>query len=188
MEGGKEGRKDREMEERVRRMEKMMERGERKGKEYNYERSEEKKEEVIKDIRRIWVGIGVEMDIEEMKKIRTRREEKGEIVVIKLRSEEIRWKIMDRKRSLKKTEMWIEEEKTFKEKKIEWKLKKIAEEERRKGKKVRIGKKKIWIEDRWFYWLDKIQDVRDGKENRRSEKEGIMEMEGEEGRGQKRRK
>lgn len=85
-------------------------------------------------------------------------------------------------KKFKKNGMWIEEEKTFKEKKIEWKLKKLRKK-RRKGKKVRIGKKKKWIEDRWFYWLDKIEDVRDGKENRRSEEEGRMEMEGE-GRGQ----
>lgn len=33
----------------------------------------------------------------------------------------------------------------------------------RKGEKVRIGKERIWIEDRWFYWLDGIENVRDGK-------------------------
>lgn len=43
----------------------------------------------------------MEMDIEEMKKIRTRGE-KEELLVVKLRSEEIRWKIMDRKRRFKK--------------------------------------------------------------------------------------
>lgn len=51
-------------------------------------------------------------------------------------------------KKIKKTEIWIEEKKTFKERKIEWKLRRIAEEEGRKGKKVRIRKKKIWIEDR----------------------------------------
>lgn len=40
------------------------------------------------------------------------------MVVVKLRSEENKWKIMERKRKLKGTEICIKEDKTFRERKI----------------------------------------------------------------------
>lgn len=72
------------------------------------------------------------------------------MVIVTLRSEENKWKIMDRKRQIKGTEIWIKENKTFSERKIEWrrKLRKIAKEKRKKEKKVKIGKETIWIEDK----------------------------------------
>lgn len=42
----------------------------------------------MEDIKRIVKEIKVEMDIEEVRRIRTGREEKGKMVVVKLRSEE----------------------------------------------------------------------------------------------------
>lgn len=47
----------------------------------------------------------MKMNIEEVRKIRTEREEK-------------KWKIMERKRKLKGTEICIEMDKTFRERKI----------------------------------------------------------------------
>lgn len=69
--------------------------------------------------------------------MRTGREEKEETVVCeawiaKLRLEENKWKIMERQGRLKGTEIWIGENKMFRERKIEWKIKRIAEEEGRR--------------------------------------------------------
>lgn len=73
-----------------------------------------------------------------------------------------------------------------------WKIRSIAEKReetedlRRKEKedlerKVRIKKEKIWIQDRWFYWLDKIEDDRDRKKRRRSEEKEKRETDGKKG-------
>lgn len=104
---------------------------------------------------------------------------------MKLRSEENKWKIIDRKRRLKGTDIWTKEDKTFSERKIEWKrrLRRIAKEERKTEKKVKKGKVRIWIKDRWFYWLDEIEDVRCGKERRSGDK-GRKKTAGEEERRQ----
>lgn len=53
----------------------------------------------------------MKIDIEWVRKIRTGREEKGEIMVVKLRTEEDKNKIMDRKRRLKGTQIWIKKDK-----------------------------------------------------------------------------
>lgn len=62
--------------------------------------------------------------------------------MIKLRSEENKWSVLDRKTRLKGTEIWIEKNKTYREGKIEWYIKRIAEEGGKKRKKVGIEKKK----------------------------------------------
>lgn len=93
------------------------------------------------------------------------------MVIVKLRSEKNKWKIRDKKKRLKETEIWIEENRMFRGRKIEWKIRKIAQEVGKKGKKVKVAKERIWIEDRLFYWLDEIMVVRNGKERRRSGEE-----------------
>lgn len=55
---------------------------------------------------------------------------------------------MERTRKLRGRKIWIKEDKTFKERKIEWKLRRIAKKEGKKEKKIRIKKKRIWIENR----------------------------------------
>lgn len=47
----------------------------------------------------------MEMDIEEVRKIRTRREKKGEMVVVKLRSKENKWNIIEGKNIKKNVNM-----------------------------------------------------------------------------------
>lgn len=88
-----------------------------------------------KEIRKICKEVGVEIEIEDLRRIKTGREEWGQLVVVKLKSEEARKKILENKSRLKGREIWIEEDQTFREWKIKWKLKRIAEEEVRKGKK-----------------------------------------------------
>lgn len=42
----------------------------------------------------------------------------------------------------------MKEDQTFRERKISWKLRQIAEEEGRRGRKVNVGYGKIWIEEK----------------------------------------
>lgn len=70
---------------------------------------------------------------------------------------------------LKGKDIWIKEDQTFKERKMRWKIKNMAEEERRKGKRVRHGYGRIWKEDKWWYWdkeEEALRDVRGKKEGR----------------------
>lgn len=77
VERGEKGRKDRDMEERVKKMEKIMEREEKEKKKKNIIiKGVSEKEDTVEDVRRIRKKIGVEIGIEEVRKIRTGREEK----------------------------------------------------------------------------------------------------------------
>lgn len=70
-------------------------------------------------------------------------------MIIKLKEEEMKREVMRNIGKLKGKDIWIEEDQTFKERKMRWKIKNM-EEERRKGKRVRQGYGRIWIEDRWL--------------------------------------
>lgn len=62
----------------------------------------------------------------------------------------------------------------FKEKKMRWNLRKVAEKERKRGRTVRIGNGRIWVENVWWF-LDKNNEIlRDG----RGRKWGRVEIEG----------
>lgn len=69
------------------------------------------------------------------------------------------------KGKLKGKNIWIEEDQTFKERRIKWNLRRIAEEERREGRKIRLGYGKI--EDRWWFWEDERKMLVDGSGRKR---------------------
>lgn len=101
----------------------------------------------MEEIKNIYREIGVDIEIEEIRKIKTRREEKGDMLIVKVRSEENKRKILENKRKLKGGSIWIEEDLSFKERKMRWNLRRVAEEERRRGRTVRMGNGRIWIEN-----------------------------------------
>lgn len=157
-----------ELTRKVKRMEWIMEKEERDKRRKNIvikglKRTESKERE----IEEICKSIGVEIGIVDIRKIKTGREEKGEMIVVKLREEEMKREVMRNKGKLKGKEIWIEEDQTFRERRIKWKLRRIAEEERREGKRIKQGNGKIWIEDKWWFWDEEREVLVDGEGRRR---------------------
>lgn len=72
--------------------------------------------------------------MEKIRKIGADRREKGETVIIKLESEEMKRRIMRDKWKLKGDGVWIEDL-TWKERKVRWRLRQIALKEKWRGKK-----------------------------------------------------
>lgn len=72
--------------------------------------------------------------MEKIRKIGAGRREKGETVIIKLESEEMKRRIMRDKWKLKGDGVWIEDL-TWKERKVRWRLRQIALKEKWRGKK-----------------------------------------------------
>lgn len=62
---------------------------------------------------------------------------------------------------------------------MKWKIKQTAEEEKRKGGRVRIGYGKLWIDDRWWHWDEGEEVLRDrnGKRRGREVREIMCEEE-----------
>lgn len=73
---------------------------------------------------------------------------------------------------MKSKEIWIKEDQTFKERKMRWKIRNLAEEERKKGNRVRQEYGKIWIEDRWWYWDEEGDTLRNRRGRKREEETG----------------
>lgn len=62
--------------------------------------------------------IGIEIEIEQLRKVKTGKEERGEMVIVKIITEENRRKILENKKKLRKKDVWLEEDQTFKERKM----------------------------------------------------------------------
>lgn len=84
--------------------------------------------------------------MDEIRRMKTGREERGELVTVRMGSEVIKRRVLENKRKLKGKEIWIEEDLTFREKKMKWRLRRVAEEEERKGAVMIIGYGKLRID------------------------------------------
>ena len=75
-----------------------------------------------------------------------REENKGAMVIVKLGSIEQKRRVSEKKMVLKGRRERIEEDWTWEERKRQWRIVQIAEEERRRGRRVRLGYGRIWID------------------------------------------
>ncbi|KAL6417343.1 hypothetical protein ACFW04_014592 [Cataglyphis niger] len=115
------------------------------------EREERRKNVLIKEVeegrRRVAVeelfeSIEIKSEIEEVRKIVGSVERGREMVVVKLKSEEQRTEVWNRKKLLKGRKERILDDWTWKERRMRWSLKRIAREEKKKGRKDRVWKNK----------------------------------------------
>lgn len=78
----------------------------------------------------------MEIGIENVREIRAGNEEKGRMVLVKLKTEEDRRKVLENKKKIKGKEIWIEEDLTYGERKMKWKLRgRLQKKRREKGKR-----------------------------------------------------
>lgn len=92
------------------------------------------------------------------------------MVVVRLGSREQKRQVMEKKRKLKGRKERIEDDLTWEERKMKWKVEEIAEE-RRKGNRVWTGYGKIRINEKWWKWDEEEGCLRDWKGERRGEEE-----------------
>lgn len=189
--GGKE-----DWKERVKELERRWERKERenrrknlvvKGMKVGEEGMRNKVEEILRELER-------EVNVEEVRRVEAGRREKGSMLVVKVQSEWMKRNILMNKWKLKGREVWIEEDLTWEERRIKWKIGQVALKEKLKGKKIRVGQQGIWIEETWWRWdegRDELTEDRKGgwggrgemakKEGAKGEKRVQGEMEKVEG-------
>jgi len=80
--------------------------------------------------------------------------------VVKMRKMEQKRELMIRKRKVRERGLMIEDDLTWRERKMKWKLEEIARQERERGKRVWVGYGKIQIEGKW--WKEDEEILRDG--------------------------
>lgn len=156
------------------------------------ERKERKKNIIIKGIieeekeaeekfRRTMQEIGVEVEIEKIRRLGKGKERERGAAIITMRSIEEKKQIMVKRKELKKRGIWIDNDLTWRERKMRWKLGEIASEERRKGRKVWIGYGKLEIEGERWEWEEGTERLK----NNRGEVWWKQEVRGEEREGRK---
>lgn len=67
------------------------------------------------------------------------------------------------KKTLKGRKERIEDDRTWKERRMMWKLGQIAGKESSKGKRVIVRYGKIWIEGKWWRWDEERDRLKDWK-------------------------
>lgn len=110
----------------------------------------EKVEEIVKET-------GASAKIEKIRKIGKREGEGGERIWVRFEKVEEKIEVMKGKNRLRDRKEWISDDLTEKERRIEWKIRRVAEDKRREGLRVRTGYMKIWIEGTLWIW-DEIKD------------------------------
>ncbi|KYM96706.1 hypothetical protein ALC62_12627, partial [Cyphomyrmex costatus] len=103
-------------------------------------------ERVLREILQLKVGI------EEVKEVGSRREGGRRMAVVKLCSKEAKREVMMKKNKLKGRIERIEDDWTWKERKMQFNLRRIAEEMEKCGKRTRVAYGRIWIDGRWRRW------------------------------------
>jgi len=182
LEGGRredEGRGDKDLEERMKKVERMWDRRERQERRRNVVVKGYKVDGrgVTSQIKEIFEKIRAEVEIDEIRVVKTGREEWGGMAVVSLRSEEDKKEVMRKKKGLRGDKIWIEEDLTWKERQSRWKLKVVARTEERKGARVIIGNNRVLIDGEWWFWDEEKETLRDkmGKERESREEKNSGE-------------
>lgn len=89
------------------------------------------------------------MNIEETRRIGGNSERGTKIILVKLRNEEQKKEVWANKNKLRGRKERIEEDLTWREKKMRWRLEEIAGKEVRKGNRVRRGYERFNINGQW---------------------------------------
>ncbi|XP_046145496.1 trichohyalin-like [Osmia bicornis bicornis] len=115
-----------------------------------------KREDLKKSSEELLKEIGVQDAIEEVKPVGYADGGKEvNMVQLRLRTMEHKRIVMEKKKTLKGRDEKIEEDLTWRERRIQWKLRSIAREEREKGRFVWVDHGRIRIEVLMETWLEK---------------------------------
>lgn len=82
-------------------------------------------------------------------------------MVVKVGSEEEKSRIMQNKWKLKGSDIWLNDDLSWEERRIRWKIMQVAKNEQEEGRKVRIGQGRLWIDGKWWTWDEEKGDLRD---------------------------
>lgn len=91
------------------------------------------------------------------------------MVWMKLKSSEERRMILENKNKLRGRREWVEKDLTWEERRVQWKLRSMAAKMRVNDKRVRVDHGKIWVEEKWWFWVENAGELRDGKGNKWTE-------------------
>lgn len=117
-------------------------------------------------VEKILGEIGVEVKIEEVRRLGRIGKEKEGTVWVKLENLEQKKEVMEKKK-LKGRKERITDDWTWRERRMRWKLEQIAGEEERRGGRVVMGYGRVRIEGEWWKWDEREEILKNGGGDRR---------------------
>jgi len=120
------------------------------------------------------------VEIKEVRRVRGINEKGGEMVLVKLGSEEQKGKVVGEKKILKGRKERISEDLTWRERNARWNLQELARSEERKGRRLWVRQDRIRIDEQWWRWDEEEEVLKDERGNVRGGKQGTQ-MEEEKG-------
>ncbi|XP_066596584.1 cilia- and flagella-associated protein 251-like [Prorops nasuta] len=184
--GGKEERKEegKELEERIKRLEWEKEKKDRENRKNNIviwgmEKVEGSASEMRKEVEGIMGVIGIREGVKGIKRVGGIGKGGRKGVIVEMKDWEVKKEVMKGKGRLRGRKERIEEDMTWEERRVMERIRRIAEGERRKGRRAYMGYMKVWIEgEEWGWREDKggcgMEQEGSGKERERM-KEKIFE-------------
>ncbi|KMQ83482.1 hypothetical protein RF55_19928 [Lasius niger] len=121
----------------------------------------EGKGELNEEVAKLLKEIGVEAPVEEVKRIGMRRKDRARMALVKIGNWDIKKEIMEKRIRLKGREERIEDDWTWKERKMMWNLGLIAKKQEREGKRTWIKYGRIRIERKWWRWDERKEMLKE---------------------------
>lgn len=161
------------LEERVKEMEAKVERQEKEKRRRNIIIKNVQIQGTIKEtVNRIFEWIGAQARIEEAREVGRRGSGRKEgMIEVKMETIEGKYEVMRKKVNLRGRKERIEEDLTWKERRMQWLIRERAEEEKRKGKRVIIRYGKLIVNGETWVWDEEREVIKN-----RMTREGEQEM------------
>lgn len=118
-------------------------------------------ETIEKEVKKLMEEIGVVGELDEIRRIGVGEEGERGVIVARTHSLKQKKQVMSKRRNLKDRGIRIEDDLTWKKRKMRWSLREIARQERMKGGRVWVGYGKIQIEGVWWRWDEEEKILRD---------------------------
>lgn len=131
--------------------------------------AEEGREETV--VKELCKKLEVVVKVEKVRRIRMKGEEKKEMLVVKLGKEEEKRELLRKKRLLKGSNIWIEGF-DMEGEKDEMGAEEVSERGEEEKGEMWVGYNKKRINGEWWFWDEKIEDVRNWRDNKRGRKTG----------------
>jgi len=101
--------------------------------------------------------IGVECEISDVKKC-------GPVIVVRIVGEEGKKKVMSNKYKLKGGNVFIENDLSYEERKVQEKMNRWAREKRAEGVEVKVGRGRLRLRGKWIGWEEIEREEREKRE------------------------
>ena len=113
---------------------------------------------------RVMKEIGVQAKIGVVKEIRRNGQFKRECELeVRMEKMEGKMKVLGKKRNRKGKREIIEEDFTWKQQRMQWLIRRVAEKEREMGKRVKVRYGRLIVNERIWYWDEEKSMLRDGR-------------------------